>query len=156
MESYSLPATLSPPLDDRSAITDALYRCILGLDTNDSKLFDSAFALDASFSINGRVSQGLPAIHTDCFDLISKLDTTHFVTNIRINIEGDKATLTASALAQHFPGSKGMAPDQSRLLTGSLYWAELVKDGADGLWKIEAVNMKSKWVEGDWAVLAGN
>ncbi|THC98781.1 hypothetical protein EYZ11_001760 [Aspergillus tanneri] len=104
----------------RDAIADALYRCVLGLDTGDSALFDSAFTSTATLSMNGRVSEGLPAIHADCFDVIAKLDTTHFVTNIRINIAdgGAKASMTASALGQHYRGGKGLQPDQTRLLAG--------------------------------------
>ncbi|KAH8803489.1 hypothetical protein F5884DRAFT_508341 [Xylogone sp. PMI_703] len=154
----SLPAALSPPLNDRDAISDALYRCVLGFDTGDAALFDSAFALDASFSINGRLSEGLPAIHRDCFDVIAKLDTTHFITNIRINIidNGSKASLTASALSQHYREGKGLEANETRLLAGSLYRIELVKAADDKLWKIQDLKMKSTWAEGDWGVLTGN
>ncbi|KAF7596238.1 hypothetical protein BBP40_002771 [Aspergillus hancockii] len=154
----SLPPTLSPALSGRDAIADALYRCVLGLDNGDSALFDSAFTSNATFGINGRVSEGLPAIHTDCFDVIAKLDTTHFLTNIRINIadSGSKASATASALAQHYGGGKGLQPDQPRLLAGSLYYADLIKDDASGLWKIETFKMQSTWAEGDWGVMTGN
>ncbi|TKW54892.1 hypothetical protein CTA1_5564 [Colletotrichum tanaceti] len=150
----SLPAVLSPPLNDREAVADALYRCVIGLDTNDAALFDSAFMPNASFSINGQASQGIQAIHTNCFDVIAKLDTTHFLTNLRIHIDSSKAKLTCTALSQHFRGQKGLAPDQTYLMAGSLYWADLVKDG--DLWKIETVQMKSTWAEGDWGVMTGN
>ncbi|KGO47386.1 hypothetical protein PEX1_005070 [Penicillium expansum] len=159
MESLpSLPAVLFPALSSRDAITDTLYRCVLGLDNNDSTLFDSAFTSTATFSINGKVSSGLPAIHTDCFDVISKLDTTHFVTNIRINIadSGVKAAATASALAQHYGGGKGLQPDQPRLLAGALYYADFAKDEESGLWKIEAFKMTTSWAEGDWGVMSAN
>ncbi|CAG8907094.1 unnamed protein product [Penicillium egyptiacum] len=111
----SLPAALNPALSGRDAIADVLYRCVLGLDTNDMALFDSSFTSTATFSINGKVSSGLPAIHTNCFEVVSKLDTTHFVTNIRINIadSGVKAAATASALAQHYRGGKGHEPNES-------------------------------------------
>ncbi|KAJ9489640.1 hypothetical protein VN97_g3654 [Penicillium thymicola] len=154
----SLPVNLTPALSSREAIADALYRCVLGLDTNDSALFDSAFTSTATFSINDKVSSGLPAIHTDCFDVISKLETTHFVTNIRINIAdgGVKATATASALAQHYGGGKGLQPDQSRLLAGALYYTDLARDEESGLWKIEAFRMTTSWGERDWGVVSAN
>lgn len=153
----TLPAVLSPALTGRDAIADALYRLVLGLDTNNKELFDSAFTQTASFTINERVSEGLPAIHTDCFDRISKMDTTHFLTNIRINIadSGTKATATASALAQHYPGGKGLAPNQARLLAGSLYYVDLVKDDASDLWKVQDFKMEVSWKEGDSAVMTG-
>lgn len=147
----SLPAVLSPALSDREAVADALYRCVNGLDTGDLALFDSAFIEDASFCVNGRTSKGFDAIHSECFSLVSRLDTTHFITNLRVNIDGNKAKLTASALSQHFRLHKGMEPDQTRLLAGSLYWADLVKEGE--LWKIEIIQMKSTWAEGDWSVM---
>jgi hypothetical protein len=154
----SLPATLSPALSGRDAIADVLYRLVLGLDTNDSELFDSAFTPTSTFAINGRVSEGLPAIHTDCFDVITKLDTTHFLTNVRITIDdsGKKAAATASALAQHYRGGKGLEPNQTRLLAGSLYYADLIKDESSGLWKVQDFKMKSSWAEGDWGVMTGN
>lgn len=154
----SLPATLSPALTGRDAIADVLYRLVLGLDTNNKELFDSAFIADSTFAINGRVSEGLPAIHTDCFEPISKLDTTHFITNIRTTVDesGSKAAVTASALAQHYRGGKGLEPSQTRLLAGSLYYADLVKDETSGLWKVKDFKMQSTWAEGDWGVLTGN
>ena len=116
----SLLATLSPALSGRDAIAVALYRLILGLDTNDSELSDSAFNPTSTFAINGRVS---------------KLDTTHFLTNIRITIadSGTKASATASALTQHYRGGTGLEPNQTRLLAGSLYYTDLVKDESSGL-----------------------
>ncbi|CAG7947177.1 unnamed protein product [Penicillium nalgiovense] len=159
MESIpSLPASLNPALSGRDAIADALYRCVLGLDTNDLALFDSSFTPTATFSINGKVSLGLPAIHTDCFDVIKTLDTTHFVTNIRINIadSGVKAAATASAIAQHYPGGKGNEASVPSLLAGAQYYAELVKDEGSALWKIETFRAVTPWSEGDWGVINVN
>ncbi|KAI2711951.1 hypothetical protein CBS147332_5587 [Penicillium roqueforti] len=155
MTSFSLPAALTPALSGRDAIADTLYRCVLGLDTNDVALFDSAFTSTATFSIRDKTFSGLPAIRTDIFDMISKLDTTHFVTNIRINIadSGVKAAATASALAQHYRGGKGNEPDQPRLMAGAQYYADLVKDEESGLWKIEAFKMTTSWAEGDRGVM---
>lgn len=151
----SLPVVLSPALPDRDGIADTLYRIVLGLDTNDKELFDSGFTQTSTFTINDKTSTGLSAIHTDCFDVITKLDTTHFLTNIRISIADSsiKATATASALAQHYPGGKGLVPSQARLLAGSLYYVDLVKDEASSLWKVQDFKMKVSWAEGDWAVM---
>ncbi|KAH8432796.1 nuclear transport factor 2 family protein [Aspergillus melleus] len=154
----TLPASLTPALTGRDAIADALYRCVIGFDTGDTALFDSAFLLDSTFEINGRVLSGLPEIHTGCFDPISKLDTTHFISNIRINIEdnGTEASLTASSIAQHYRAGKGMEADQPRLLGGSLYYVDLVKREEDGgLWRIKAIKINSTWVEGDWGIIKG-
>lgn len=153
----SLPATLLPALGLREAITDALYRGVLGFDTADATLFDSAFTPDASFDINGDIMQGLDTIHAKCYDPISKLDTTHFVTNVRVHVldGGAKASMTASALSQHFLPDQGMVPAAARLLAGGLYNLDLIKDETDGLWKITHWKLKSTWAEGDWAVFTG-
>ena len=152
----ALPTSLSS-LGVREAITDALYRGVLGLDTNDKALFDSAFTQDASFDLNGSVMSGLEAIHTGCYDTISKLDTTHFISNVRVNVrDGDStASMTTSALAQHYPHKQGTEPGAKRLLTGSLYFLELVKDDKDGLWRIKDWKLQLIWAEGDWGVMTG-
>lgn len=152
--SNALPTTLSPPLGPREAITDALYRCVVGLDTNDKPLFISAFTDDASFAINDKVMTGLPDITTGIYDRIVKMDTTHFVTNVRIHIDSANGTarLTASALAQHYNGGKAFEPDAKSYLAGSLYWGDLVEDKAEGLWKFTSWRVKAKWGEGDQSI----
>ncbi|KAK9317837.1 hypothetical protein V1522DRAFT_409055 [Lipomyces starkeyi] len=153
----ALPSAL-PSLGVREAITDALYRCVIGLDTADVALFDSAFTQDASFDLNGKVLDGLNAIHTGCYDFIAKLDTTHFITNIRVDVKDgeSKAYVTASALAQHYRPQQGREPGATRLMTGSLYFLDCVKDDKDGLWKVTHWKLKSIWTEGDWGVMTGN
>lgn len=150
----ALPAALSPALTPREAITDALYRCVNGLDTNDKALFESAFTKEAIFDLNGNVMEGLPAISTGIYDMIVKMDTTHFVTNVRVHIEGEtKGSVTATALAQHYHGNQGLEPGAANFLAGSLYWGDLVKDEADGgLWKFTSWRMKTSWGTGDQSV----
>lgn len=150
------PTTL-PSLRDREAIPDALYRCVLGIDTDDKTLFDSAFTQDASFDFNGSVMSGLDAIHTGMFDNVSKLDTTHFVSNVRVNFRDgvSTASMTASALAQHFRPGQGNEAGATRLTSGSLYFIDLVKDNEDGAWRVKHWTMKLVWTEGDWGVMQG-
>ena len=52
--SMALPAVLTPALDTREAVTDALHRFMLGMDTNDSELFDSAFTQAVRWDLFGR------------------------------------------------------------------------------------------------------
>lgn len=77
---YSLPS-----LNEREAIEDALYRYVLGFGTGDARLFDSVFSPDATFEIMGNVMNGLSAIYAGSFDRISNLDTTHHLSNVRVN-----------------------------------------------------------------------
>ncbi|KAI1390861.1 uncharacterized protein F4822DRAFT_394651 [Hypoxylon trugodes] len=152
----SVPTSL-PGLNVRESITDALYRAILGFDLEDSALFDSAFIPEATFDLNGRLMTGLKAIHTDCYDNVSKMDTTHFMSNIRVNYKDGESTasMTASSLAQHYRRGEGTKPDATRLLGGGLYFLDLVKDTKDNLWKITHWRAKIVWTEGDYGVIRG-
>lgn len=152
----SLPPALTPALGDREAISDAVYRCVVALDTDNKDLLVSAFTKDAVFDLNGTIMNGLEDIVAQCYQSIVKMDTTHFITNIRINVveESRRAELTCSALAQHYNGGEGMKPGAVPLLAGSLYWLQLVKDQEDGLWKAKHWKVKSTWGQGNWGVFS--
>lgn len=153
----SLPITLTPALSGREAVADAINRCVFGLDSADSALFRSAFTEDAVADLNGTIMDGQDAIYSQLYELIAKLDTTHFITNMRINVadSGSKASATCSALAQHYRGGTGLEVGATHLLVGSLYWLDLTMDDKDGLWKIKAWKLKSTWDLGDWGVMTG-
>ncbi|KAF3763364.1 hypothetical protein M406DRAFT_340956 [Cryphonectria parasitica EP155] len=151
----SLPPTLNPPLTGREAIVDAAYRVLLGFDTNDPELFTSAFAEEATFDLSGRVTQGRDAILSDLFhDRVSKLDTMHYLTNIRINItDGDtRARMSASMLAQHCFGGEGMKADGAKYLAGGLCVIEFVKVEGEALWKVTSWKIHVHWADGDSSV----
>lgn len=153
MAAPALPASLTPALSDRDAIADALYRGVIAFDTADEVLFKSALTEDAVLVLNGTVMEGYEAIYSGCYVNISKMDTNHFLTNMRINItEESKAQVSCSALSQHYRGGEGMTPGSDFLLAGGLYAVELVKDAGDGLWKIKHWTLKTTWGQGDWAV----
>ncbi|EAW17020.1 nuclear transport factor 2 family protein [Aspergillus fischeri NRRL 181] len=158
MDLPSILPKLTPALGDREAISDAMYRCLWGFDTADAALFASSFAADCVFDLNGNVMHGLEEIKAKCFDPIAKLDTTHFLTNVRVNyVEGESnAVGTSCGLAQHYAPGQGLQDGSKSLLVGSLYWYEFIKDESDGLWKIKHWRIKSVWSEGDWSILQGN
>ncbi|KAL7916786.1 hypothetical protein GGI35DRAFT_49365 [Trichoderma velutinum] len=153
----SLPIDLTPALSEREAIVDAINRCVLGLDSADSALFRSAFTENAVADLNGTIMDGQDAIYSQLYELIAKLDTTHFITNMRINVtdSGSKASAMCSALAQHYRGGMGLEAGATYLLVGSLYWLDLARDDKDGLWKIETWRLKPTWHQGDWGVMTG-
>ncbi|KAE8554223.1 hypothetical protein TMatcc_006272 [Talaromyces marneffei ATCC 18224] len=103
-----LPSAL-PSLTDRDAGIDSLHRGVTSLDTGDEATFLSAFTQDAVVDINGTLLKGLPTIRGGMFETVSKLNTTHFITNVRVNHKTGEstATLTAHALAQHFRTGQG-------------------------------------------------
>lgn len=139
----------------REAIHDTIYRCVNAFDAADSSLLESTFTEDSTFDLNGTVSSGLAAIKVEVFDKVASMDTTHFVTNIRISVqEADtKAQATASVLAQHYRPGEGLKPGTAQLLAGSTYELDLVKEeGEEGLWKISVFKLKTIWSEGHYGV----
>lgn len=166
--SFALPVHLTTALSDREAIADAISRCVCGLDTADRALFCSAFTPDAVFDLNGALLRGIDAICASCYDVVSRLDTTHLVSNVRavVAADGRSATATATGLAHHYPAGRGLAMEDGgntpRLVVGSLYSIELVKveeengEGGQGtLWKATLWKLKSVWSQGDWKVMEG-
>lgn len=157
----SLPASL-PGLTTREAITDCVYRCVNAFDTNDLSLLNTSITEDSVLDLNGKIMRGRSAIQAECFDVVAKLDTTHFVTNVRVNIidcdapEPSKAAISATTLAQHYRGGQGTKPDATRYLAGAHYYIDAVRDEKDGLWKAKYWKLKVVWTEGDMGVVTGN
>lgn len=162
MANPQFPPTLqSPEPATATAITDALYRAVLAIDTNDSSLFDSAFTTSQppTFTMFGTTHTGLDAIKTNVYDGVAKLDTTHYISNVRVNMadggEGKEAKVTASALAYHYRPGEGVDTGKTeRLLSGSLYELEVVREEG-GEWRVKSWAMKVIWLEGDMKVITG-
>ncbi|KAH9892380.1 hypothetical protein F4778DRAFT_784741 [Xylariomycetidae sp. FL2044] len=155
---WTLPVVISPPLSPREAIADTMYRCFAGLDTPDPALWESAFTPDAVCIVDDRAVEGLGNINAQIYEPTARLDTTHFMTNMRIHIHenGTEATLSASALAQHYRPGTGRQLDAPRLLAGGPYIIQLIRDDAGGgLWKIKRFQMGPRWTEGDLTVMTG-
>jgi hypothetical protein len=151
----SLPHVLTS-LSPREAITDAVYRAVQAFDDNDVAIFNSAFINDeATFDLNGHVFENLEAVRTQLLSLVGPMDTLHQLSNIRIEIEDSTSTarLTCYAVAQHCPPGKGNEPDGPKLIAGSRYNVDLVKDKSDGAWKIKKFAMKLIWRAGDLSVM---
>jgi hypothetical protein len=145
-------------LRDREEITDALHRFGLGFDLKDRELFASAFARDAVFDFRPVAAglgleiplmEGLEAITSVHFNPEVRLDTTHVVSNSRVEIHGDTARLTAIVEAQHLPSD-----DHSRhLLLKNRYDVELVRDGSR--WVMRHLYAENVWRTGDPKVMLG-
>ncbi|WP_406284450.1 nuclear transport factor 2 family protein [Embleya sp. NBC_00896] len=145
-------------LRDREEILDALLRFGLGFDLGDRDLFRSAFTADAEFDFRRVAAElgldipvmvGIEAIDAVHFNPDVRLDTTHTVTNARIEITGDLARLTALVEAQHLPEG-----DHSRhLLLKNRYAVDLVRAGA--AWAMRRLYVENVWRTGDPKVLIG-
>jgi len=145
-------------LTEREAIVDALYRALLGFDVNDYSLFKSAFSEpDAVVEISENAIQGTEAIRTKLYDLVAAMDTTHMISNVRIEVKdgASVAFLSAYSLAQHCPLGKGQEPEGPKYTGGTIYLIDLVKDENDGIWKIKKWAMNGIWGQGDKSVMEG-
>ncbi|MTD54547.1 nuclear transport factor 2 family protein [Amycolatopsis pithecellobii] len=148
---------------DRQEVADALYRWALGLDTGDAEMFASALTEDVvvDFTRAGaKLGLTYPAIHGReiavhaLISSIGPLDTTHSATNVRVAMDGDRATLQAHVLAQHFPPGEGSAPDRTRHgLAMNRYSGELVRSGET--WRFTRLSADNLWFEGDPKITSG-
>ena len=114
-----LPPKLSPPLTDREAVSDALYRLVTSLDTGDEALLRSFLTDDVVLNLSGTVVERFKAVHDMCFSTVAPMDTTHHLTNMRVNTINDTAHASCSALAQHFRPGEGLATGSTFYLAGA-------------------------------------
>jgi hypothetical protein len=143
-------------LSHREAITDAIYRATLGFDHNDAAIFNTAFVPDHEsviFDLNGTIFHGLGDIRTKLLDFVGPMDTTHMISNVRVDLkEGEQeAQLNCYALAQHCLKGEGMNDAGKKYLAASEYWVDFEK--GDGGWGIKKWVMKIIWTQGDASVL---
>ncbi|WP_090187389.1 MULTISPECIES: nuclear transport factor 2 family protein [unclassified Duganella] len=153
--------TISPSLTneaaDKLAVVDALYRFAAGIDLRDKSLLSSALAENAVSDFGPAaakagfeypVIEGRDIIVATLTASLSKLDTTHSVTNPRVTINGDTARLDALVEAQH------VSRDDHTLsyLMKNRYDVELVRMG-DG-WVITRNTVDNVWRSGDISVLS--
>ena len=146
-----------PSLSPREAVTDALYRCVIGMDDNNKEMLESAFVQDeeTSFVLGDNKIEGADAINDYIFTNILPLHTTHHITNVRVDVKdgADTAYMTCHAMAQHFHAKDAFKPGAQSFLTGGLYYVDLVKDNVDGLWKVKTWKIKFNWFTGDSSIV---
>lgn len=150
-----------PSLTPREAVADAMYRALIAFDRNDPSIFDSVFAEeDVTLELNASERKsytGLSAIRTGLFDRLGPMDTTHMVSNVRVDVEdgADTAFLTAYTQGQHCPPGRGRELDGPKYLACGETSLSLVRDGKDGLWKIKKWVTEVIWAQGDPSVMQG-
>ncbi|MDX6238954.1 MAG: hypothetical protein QOG10_3769 [Kribbellaceae bacterium] len=145
-------------LIDREEVIDALYRFGLGQDLRDRDLFASAFAADAVLDFRPAATKAgldIPLMEgrATIVDIIlnpdTRIDTTHIVSNARVELDGDTARLTAIVEAQHLPKD-----DHSRYaLLKNLYAVDAVREGSR--WVMRHVRIDNVWYTGDPRVITG-
>lgn len=152
--SPALPASLAGAMTDREKIVDAMYRCVLAFDTDDEELLNSACTdgVETSLPARGMYGKDLQDFKDQVFNAVSKLDTTHFLSNLRVNIESATlAKLTCSAMAVHCRKGTGVDPNSAKFTSGGLYTSDVVKEG--DIWKLKSWRMDLIWLQGDPAVM---
>ncbi|MEV6107134.1 nuclear transport factor 2 family protein [Streptomyces sp. NPDC051940] len=152
-------AAVVAELRDRAEITDALYRFALGQDLKDEDLLASAFTTDAELDFRPAAARwgGKPPVMSGRHVIVStiltmftgRVNTTHQITNPRININGDTARLTALVEAQHLLIDD---PDTHALLKNP-YAVGLVRDGSR--WLIHRMRIENTWLTGDPRAIFG-
>ena len=143
---------------DRLAVVDALYRYAAGLDLRDEDLLASAFANDAVADFGPATRKAGPdyppieggaTIASAVAGSLSPLDTTHSLSNPRVTLDGDTATLEGIMACLHLPRN-----DHSRhVLMTNRYDVELVR--GEDVWVIQRLTVDNAWTEGDPTVLSG-
>lgn len=143
---------------DRLSVFDALYRFAAGIDLRDRDLLSSALTADAVSDFGPAaakagfeypVLEGRETIVAALATSLSLLDTTHSVSNPRVELTGDTARLDAIVEAQHLPRN-----DHSRhYLMKNRYDVEMVRQ--DEGWLIQRLTVDNVWCDGDITVLSG-
>lgn len=156
---HDSPAVLAE-LRDRAEIVDALLRFALGQDRKDRDLLASAFADDAELDFRPAASKwgaappvmrGRDTIADTILGMFTgRVDTTHQVTNARVDVLGDRAELTALVEAQHLLTSD---PGTHALLKNP-YDVQLVRDG--DRWLIRRMRIENTWLVGDPQAIFGS
>jgi hypothetical protein len=152
------PRTAALSADDRLDIVDALHRLAAGTDENSAESLEAAVAADAvvdfgpaarAMGIDFPVLTGRDAVVSTLAATVGLLDTTHVVSNPRIEDGAGRVLLKAFVEAAHFPPS-----DRSRrCVMKNRYTAEVRREG--GRWRLAAVAVRCAWFDGDPAVLLG-
>jgi hypothetical protein len=145
-----------PALSPHDAVADALYRCVLGIDSNDKDLFEWACFKESMVVVAGPITvDGWTAV-SEYFQRVFAVVTTHITSNIRVELKdgADTASMTCHAIAYHVRPEDALKPEDTSYTAACLYYIDLVKDN-DGLWKIKKWEIKVLWTTGDRAVLHG-
>lgn len=134
---------------DHLEIVDALYRFGLGQDLPDRTLFASAFTVDAELDFRPAAARwgGEPPLMTGRDAIVDtilagfagRVTTTHQVTNPRVAVDGDTATMTALVEAQHVL----TADPETFALLKNRYAVRLTRDGAR--WLMRHVHIENVW-----------
>jgi len=163
MTDTSTSAAALSALLDRAAITDTLHRYAAGLDLGDAELLTSSLTEDATVDLGPamrRMGYEFPPLAPretvvgGLIEAVGPLDSSHSISNVRVTVDGDSATVYAYAQAQHFKPGTGSDPAVTRhVLLMNRYTATMVRDGDQ--WRIKHLDIANAWMDGDPLILLG-
>jgi len=144
-------AAISGIHDDRFEIIDALNRYAAGQDLHDAELLASALSPDAEldFARGGIPGIELPRIKgrdsivAAIQTALADSDTRHTVTNTRIEIQEDTASLYVLVDARQ----KLRSGSGGSLLLKNFYWVTLRREGSR--WAITKIRVENAWHSGE-------
>lgn len=142
---------------DRLAVVEALYRFAAGIDRRDWNMLASSLSEDAvsdfgpasaKAGFDYPVIEGRETVIAALSGSLSRLHTSHTVSNPLVTIDGDTARLDALVEAQHVPVN-----DPSRhYMMKNRYDVELARQG--DVWVITRNTVDNIWRSGDVTVMA--
>lgn len=135
-----MPDQTVSELADKLAIQYNLSRYTYGCDTRDFDLLASAFLPDAAIFYDSMPPEvkAFPQFFEFCQGVLNQLASTqHFVGNIEVTVEGDKAHCTSYVQATH------VGHDGRMFVGAGRYDDDLVRT-PDG-WKIAARQFRRQW-----------
>lgn len=155
--------TASSTQSDHEAAQDALLRYALALDLGDKPLLTSAFTPDITWDPTHFSTVGLNLSSVTGRDAVvdiltaavgTPLDTSHVLTNFRVQLDGDKANVGCYANVRHFRKGEGLSlGHQECFTTQSRYESVVVRDG--DVWRVQRLVIKVMWSLGDVRVVSG-
>jgi uncharacterized protein (TIGR02246 family) len=136
--------------EDRAAIEDLMARYLFALDFFDADAYAETFTEDGVLDWAGGQVEGREAIRAEAASMKARMaevfgpQTTirHFVTNIAISVEGDRAS-TRAAWFEAYGEGPGSSP---RMGTFGHYEDELVRTG--GRWLFRRRRIVNEFLEG--------
>lgn len=136
--------------EDRAAIEDLMARYLFALDWFDADAYAETFAEDGVLDWAMGTIEGREAIRAEAAGMKASMkevfgdDTQlrHFVTNIAITVDGDRAS-TRAAWFEAYGNGVGSDP---RMGTFGHYEDELVR--IDGAWKFKRRRIVNEFLEG--------
>lgn len=99
--------------------------------------------------------EGLDAVMRDVFEHVSRLETQHTISNIRIDVDdsANTARMVTYMIAQHHREGEAMDPSKEGLIGGATNSVSLLMDGESGLWKITKWEMNISWIQGNPSIV---